>query len=260
MSVDLVRFVSTPHAGIRDMIDGFPLIRVLGSIPMFTMPGDESVSPWLESDGYWEAWITSWVKDNVGPDTLFVDVGSNTGYYAFVAASLGAEVLAIEANIDYANLIRRSRGVNHFYLPIYNVAVSDRAGTVTLSIPDHLHGSASIMQDFVGSQYGGRNIEVQSLTLDMLLHVVSHKPRTVIKIDAEGAEEKIWRGMCNTLVDRRPIVMLEWTPGAYSDNFYDHLTAYGNTHFINYDGGETPVDREWIESQTDWVMLAIHPR
>jgi hypothetical protein len=54
--------------------------------------------------------------------------------------------------------------------------------------------------------------------------------------------------------------MLEWTPKAYSQKFYENLTAYGDIYFINHLGGEDEVDRDWIESQTDWVMLAIHPK
>lgn len=260
MNKEVLEYMSRANAGIVDTIDGYNLVTVLGSIPMFTMPGDESVSPHLEREGFWESWISTWLNNHINEATLFIDIGANTGYYSFFAASCHAKVLAVEANPKYADLIRRSRTVNHLNFPIYNIALSDRSGSVTLSIPDHLHGSASIVLDFVGSQWGGTNIEVQAMTLDSMLLVVGHQPNTIIKIDAEGAEEKIWNGMCNTLVDRRPTIMLEWTPKAYSDKFYDNLVAYGDIYFINHDGGETPVDREWIECQADWVMLAIHPR
>lgn len=260
MNKETLEFVSRSNAGIKENIDGYNLVTVLGDIPMFTMPGDESVSPHLEREGFWESWITTWLHSHLDEDTLFIDIGANTGYYSFFAAASGAKVLSIEANPKYVDLIKRSRAFNGHHFSVYNIALAERSGTVTLSIPDHLHGSASIMVDFVGSQWGGSNIEVQAMTLDSVLHVVGHKPKTVIKIDAEGAEEKIWNGMCNTLVDRRPIIMLEWTPKAYTEKFYDNVLAYGDIYFINHDGGETPVDRQWIESQADWVMVAVHPR
>jgi FkbM family methyltransferase len=257
---DVIEFLARSNAGIKENIDGYNLVTVLGDIPMLTMPGDESVSPHLEREGFWESWITTWLYNNLNEGSLFVDIGANTGYYSFFAARQGAKVLAVEANPKYVELIRRSRTYNGFHFPVYNIALSDRAGTVTLSIPDHLHGSASIMLDFVGSQWGGTNIKVQSMTLDSMLLVAHQRPSTIIKIDAEGAEEKIFNGMCNTLVDRRPTLMLEWTPKAYTEKFYDNVLAYGDIYFINHDGGETPVDREWIESQADWVMVAVHPR
>lgn len=52
-------------------------------------------------------------------------------------------------------------------------------------------------------------------------------------------------------------LMLEYTPGAYSSKFLDDLFEWGYVFNIEFDGGETPATHEFINSLTDWTMLAI---
>lgn len=239
----------------------YKLARVLNSFDMYTMNGDSSVSPHLVNDGYWESWITSWIFNNVDADTDFYDVGANTGYYAFLAASLGASVVAFEPNIAYHEMMLCSMGTNGFLMPVVSKAVSDKIGTAVLSVPDTLHGSGSITTDFVGSQWGGSNFEVSTTTLDIIIgELPPRRSKAVVKIDAEGAEQMIWNGAANMRESMAPTFLLEWTPESYSDDFYSCLTEYGDVMWLNHAGEEQPVDKDWLDWQTDWQMLVIRSR
>jgi tRNA G37 N-methylase Trm5 len=52
------------------------------------------------------------VRELVRPGTTVWDIGANVGLFSFAAASLGAQVVAVEADIWLANLMQRSAQLN----------------------------------------------------------------------------------------------------------------------------------------------------
>lgn len=249
---------SRQSAGIIDETEDWYWVRVLNAFEMYVRKDDQSVTPCLVNDGFWESWITQYIRDRITPGTVFFDVGANTGYYSLLANYFGAMVAAYEPNPDYYEMLNATierQNVNRMPIRLSNYALSDKKGTETLYIPKNLHGSASFTD--MDAKWETHSIEVNTTTLG--LKGCGHY---LIKIDAEGAEEKIWDGMSDDLWSRigPTEVLLEYTPGAYSPEFLDKLEAYSAIHWINGDGQATPVDREWIESQTDWVMLTVGTR
>lgn len=242
-------------AGILTQTDEWYLVRVLNSVPIYCHKEDHSVTPSLLNYGFWESWITTWFLNNVGHGTVFVDVGANTGYYAFLAERHGAKVMAFEPNPKYAKMIRATIGYNHSSLRFHEAALSDEDGTAVLNIPKQLHGSASF-NDIPG--YEVDQIEVQTKRLDSLVSRPIGK--WVFKLDVEGAEEKVLTGMQTVLSElKNPIIMMEYTPNAYSPDFLNNLFD-NSVAWINYAGEEEPVSKEWIRAQTDWVMLTIRKK
>lgn len=236
--------------------------RVLDMFDLSLLKNDQSLTPCLINDGFWEAWITSWLTRWVRPGMTFIDVGANCGYYTMLAEKLVGRhgcVVAYEPNPVYAELLRNTREINNASFYLREVALSDSVGQVTLSVPGDLHGSASIRTDFTDSQWGARNYDVRTTTLDNELQRLVFWNADVIKIDAEGAEEMVWKGGQNLLrADMsHSTIMLEWTPDSYSDTFLDELFEWGYVFSITFDGGEEPATREFIHSLTDWHMLVI---
>ena len=263
MNRDEVEALGRRYAGATDENDKWIWCRVLGDINMWVMKGDRSVSPWLESDGFWESWVTTWVFNNVKPGTVFWDIGANTGYYGLLAWSLGATVSAFEPNPEYFEMLyetlrRNSIGFGTFRL--YNCALSDKDGTATLYVPAELQGSASLSE--IDPKWKVHRVEVTTRRLDGWISGFPPHDEYVIKMDAEGAEEKIWDGMVSLLnsAKNKPTVLMEYTPGAYSDEFFDKLKSYGSITTINHQGGEDTINEEWLKAQTDWVMLVIRGR
>jgi hypothetical protein len=133
-------------------------------------------------------------------------------------------------------------------------AVSDRRGKQTLWVPKRLHGSASFTRmDDVW--------EAEPVEVDTDILYFDGASNCLVKIDAEGAEEKIWDGIHPQLkyAGNNNEFLLEYTPGAYTDNFLDKLESYAPLHWINHDGLRAPVGRDWLLGQQDWVMLSLRP-
>ena len=253
------------HKGVQTIkeTDSTRLVRVLNGFDLFVLKDDISLTPSLTEHGFWEAWITSWLTRWLRPGMTFLDIGANCGYYSFLADRLVGKygnVVAYEPNPVYAELLRQSRNVNDAGFKVRTAALGDKVGSVNLTVPADSHGSASIVNDF--SEFDKTRVyEVPMTTLDSELLNITFFRHDIIKIDAEGAEEKIWNGGnriwdCND----HTTIMFEYTPGAYSEGFLDELYKWGSITAILYDGSEGPVSKGWINSLTDWQMLVVRKR
>ncbi len=199
--------------------EGGLVCRVLGKYLMFVDPRDVGVTPRLCMDGYWESWITTAVARVLGPGAHAIDVGANHGYYTMLLAdAVGRDghVLAIEPNPALAALLAMSVEVNGFdrRVTVAQKAASDgAAASARLVVPQRRGACASICRP---PAPGDDAIDVDAASIDELTR---EWPRVdFVKIDAEGAEPLVWRGMERTLHDNPDIVVvLEFVPSRYAD-------------------------------------------
>lgn len=251
---DELEYFGRSHAGMSHAEDNWCVAKVLGIFDLVLDTRDTSLTPHLAGGGYWESWITQWVCANVTEDHLFIDVGANCGYYTMLAETLGASVIACEPNPVYTDLLRSTRDLNKAGFLIVDKAIADWTGVTTLSIPDTLHGSASIAINFDGTQYPHTNVEVSTTTLDDVAKYFNRP--TVVKIDAEGAEESVWLGM-QKVITSQWVILMEYTPNAYSEFFLDELFEKTDVSLLNYQGAEESVSKDQILVATDWITLVI---
>lgn len=239
--------------------------RVLDLFKVLVDNEDKSVGPWLVSDGFWESWITSWFTKNIRPGMTVLDVGANSGYYSLLASALvgiDGHVAAYEPNPAYVKMLEKTRLLNpEYYFDIRSVALSSTVGTAILSVPAHLHGSASVRTDFENGEHEGKNVVVPTTTLDNEFENDMFDRWDVIKIDAEGSEEEIFNGAQGILnASSGSTLLIEWTPGAYGEEFYDRLNDWGHISTVSFDGDEVPVGAVEINGLVDWLMLVIRKR
>lgn len=238
--------------------------KCLSDFLVVTNPYDKSVTPCLLRDGYWESWITSWFTYHVLPGSIFLDIGANCGYYTFLASKLVGEtgsVIAFEPNPEYTQLLRAGVSLNRASnVKVMPVALGAEFGLANLHIPGAFHGSAAIGQDFSG-RYIEKIFTVDVHTLDGYIQYVGDGP-VVIKMDVEGYEEQVLDGASNFLYDRDDVtIVMEYTAGAYSPDFYDKLLDIGNVTVLNYDGGESGALRKRIETPgSDWTTLIVRKK
>lgn len=117
-------------------------------------------------------------------DDLIIDIGANLGSFSMYAANKGANVLSFEPDSYNFNYLLKNIKINNFENKIkaYNVAISDKPGTVKLSINDN-HACNSIMDS---DQYN--TLDVTSTTIDIIINELKIQKINLIKIDVEGAE------------------------------------------------------------------------
>lgn len=238
-----------------------PVARILNKYDLFVHPDDESLTPCLLRDGYWESWITSWVMKNVEKDTVFFDIGAHCGYYTMIAADLvgpRGHVQSFEPNPELAQLIVDSAEANGFKnIKVWPKAVSRGIGSTTLYLPKRLMGSASTMHDFE-ARHEARKLRVPVEPLSHFLIPFKPEAPITIKIDAEGAEEEVVESGIVSMTYRDNVTLvLEYTPNSYSPEFLPMLHRLGEVRLLDYHGREQRVSDDWIQSRKDWITLVV---
>lgn len=263
----ILEWQSSGSAGIETIEGNFLKVRVLNEFYLWVDSRDVSLTPCLVENGFWESWITTWLMNNLSAGDTFIDIGANVGYYSVLANRLvGREgrVVAYEPNPALVKLLERTKYDNNANFVIRPVACADKRGMLTLSYPGNYTGSASVVIDFEDHAWGEpHHIEVPTVMLDeeVMHNDLYPDPPTIIKIDAESAEEVVWNGARKLLYGNNvPTVMLEFSPtGHYSDEWVGELFDNWDVASINEQGEAEPVDRTFVDSLTDWNMLVLTP-
>jgi FkbM family methyltransferase len=176
------------------------LPQEFASAPLFVSP-DAALAYWRPDIAKVDPFLLSMVRELVRPGMTVWDIGANVGLFSFAAASLGAQVLAVEADIWLANLMHRSALLNKLPVTVLPAAVSDRQGISKLYLSDQGRASNSLS----GS---GPAQTVVTVTLDWLLdHFAAPQ---VLKIDVEGMEYAVLNG-ARKVLQSRPLIFCEVT-------------------------------------------------
>lgn len=214
-------------------------ITSLGEYILYISDKDESIGKHLLRDGYWEMWITKFLMEFIRQGDFVIDVGAHVGFFTTLFADLvgpSGQVHAFEPNPEVYRMMRSAVVDNGFgNTTTYMTALSDTIGESTLSIPGDLVGCASITLNKDSEEFQGYSIQekiVETTTLDSLFF-----PDEVdlIKIDAEGAEEKIIYG-AKEVIENSPgiCIVMEWNPARFDNPevLIDYLFDCGFKIFV----------------------------
>lgn len=166
---------------------------------------DESPMMRRRAEGTYEPHKVAAVQRLLRPGATFVDVGSNKGDFALIAARTAGprgRVIAVEPAPDNCRWIRRSVELNGYgNVELHELALSDADGEATL----HL-GARSGWHSLLPGE--GEAITVRTRTLDGLLEEFACPPPDMLKIDVEGAELAVLAGAGQTLGAGGPMWVL----------------------------------------------------
>lgn len=147
----------------------------------------------------------------VRAEGIFVDVGANTGVYTVMAGAIAPDrsIIAFEPLPPVVEILKRNILANGLAerVRLIEVALSERAGTATLHLPDPGHGlvetSASLEPDFQPAH------SVCAVRVERLDDIGITDQIGVIKVDIEGHEHAFLRSARDTILRDRPIIFAE---------------------------------------------------
>jgi FkbM family methyltransferase len=257
----LLERVSREHSRAVYLGERTLLCRVLGKYLIYADALETGITPHLALDGYWESWITLALARTVRPGWHCLDVGANHGYYTLVmadAARPDGRVVPIEPTPRLADLLRQTLDINGFpHVEVVSKAAFDADGqALQLVVPERRSLNARLAEVAAASEEA---VAVESVTVDTL---TADWPRVdLIKIDVEGAEEAVWRGMARTLADNPAIVVvLEFNAARYDDTraFLRAIESSGFAlRYIDVDSEVKDVAAERLVSEQigdDWML------
>jgi FkbM family methyltransferase len=171
----------------------------------------------VEVRGVRETFKTRIIRDFARPNGVFVDVGTNLGQTLLdVRASHPAmRYFGFEPNPRAVAYVHKLIQANDFrHSKVVCAALSDHVAAVDLySVPNEAADPASTL---IRSQWPHRNLAlsqpVAAMPFDLIASSLDARPVGFVKIDVEGAELEVLRGMRQTLENDRPPVLCEVLP------------------------------------------------
>lgn len=163
------------------------------------------------SIGTYEPNIQQVFVDHIRPGMAVLDIGANVGFFTVLSARLtgpGGYVAAFEPDPVNAAFVRDNAARNDFaHVDIFTAAVSATPGREAFWLADYAGGHALAS---AGRPPDARErIEVEVLSIDVLRHQGRLPAVGFVKIDVEGAEVDVLRGMEATLHSDRPTLLVE---------------------------------------------------
>lgn len=208
--------------------------RQLSSWWLYVDNDDIGYAPHAKKDGFWEAWITKWISQQLDRHDVFIDIGANHGYYTMLAADAGKVVFAFEPQRHLADLIKKSIDYNEFHdalvIPLALSVGPQRTEKMKVPVGHGMNAALSNEGD----------IEVAVASLDLFSGVIDDGEKVLIKIDAEGGEINIMAGAVEFINRNDVTILLEYRRERYgtdkADAFSDWLLENFDLFLVDYNG------------------------
>lgn len=148
----------------------------------------------------------------LSPGDVAVDVGAHVGLVAKPLARIvgpKGRVYAFEPDPSLCKLLTRNTR-SQPQTRVNQVAISERTQTATF----YLHPTSGMSNSLVNAWEGNSAVTVQCYSLDDWLALESIHKVTLVKIDVEGAEPLVLRGMKGIMQSpHKPHIISEFCPG-----------------------------------------------
>lgn len=175
----------------------------------------EGIHLTLLRDGTHEQACAEFYQSFITADMAVFEAGANIGFYAFLAASKGARVIAVEPVHENMVLLQAAALLNDYDIRTYEVALSDFVGHAEFSLnPVPNWGKLTTGKVLHNPKWKLRTVPV--ITVDMLRITPDG-----IRCDLEGGEVEMFAGAQETLARMGPgsWIFAEFHPKSH--NFED---------------------------------------
>ena len=150
------------------------------------------------NNGPYERFSIELLESHLRDGSLFIDIGAHYGYYSLVAGTryLNNRVIAFEPSPQNYEILKKNierNGLNN--VKLYNMAVSDRDGVGDFIIAEHSDNCGFYDHPLTRSL---EKVQIRTTALDSLVKDVPEQ-HAIVKIDVEGHEISVLKGMSNLL-------------------------------------------------------------
>ena len=193
-------------------------VKTFFGVPMKTMlpSGTDIALNGIKSHDS-EIRLSKFLVLNLKPGDCYIDVGAHYGYYSLLASVLvgpNGKVFSIEPTAaSFSLLEENTRGLNN--ITIHHAAAGETDTKLVLyEYPGPYAEYNTVIENAYVNEKWAKRIkpqvtEVDTILLDsLMLHQnISH---ATIKIDVEGSEKAVLNGMKNFLLNKQPLIVMEY--------------------------------------------------
>ena len=189
---------------------------------------DSSDSLRLSTNGVFEPYTTEVIKQNISNGDLVMDIGANIGYFTLIMAkgiTENGKVFSFEPEPKNFKLLKKNVEINNYSNVILEKkAIGNKTGIAKLYLADRKNnifhsGMHRIFRSDLVSQISNP-VSINIIKLDDYLQDLKFiKKIRLIKIDVEGAEFDVLKGMSKILDENKGIkIVMEFS----SENLEDY--------------------------------------
>lgn len=240
MRLSLVQYIA---AKVYDQIRprGELCVHVEGNT-LYLKPEDRTITPVLVANEAYEKCETSLCKQFIKPGMTVIDIGANIGYYSLLFAKcVGStgKVIAFEPEPGNFRFLEKNIASNPFtWVHPYNLALSDRAGTMDLYVGEISQTTSSFIKENILYEENVDRVPVKTVSLDAFLKEKNIKHVDFIKIDVQGAEEAVFLGAEELLCSPSLAMIMEFWPyglqkaGTDIKSFLGKMERFGFSFYV----------------------------
>ena len=208
-----------------------------------------SIMPDLILSGHIEAELCNWIRNNIQPGNLCIDVGANIGFITLLLGIMKAKVYSLEANPTAFDFLNDNVKMNGLDAKIFNVAVWSEETQLILHSSSRILGGSSV-KEAGRCQSDNLDVVVPALKLDDFCSEEGIDYIDFLKIDIEGAEYHAFLGMIELLHYRKIGTIIfefsRWMLGEDLNLLKEFLLSAQEARYFSLGphGEEQPLDLE----------------
>lgn len=170
----------------------------------------------------WDNSSLNFIKQFDIKETLYIDIGANTGLTSIPIAALGYETIAFEPNpyalTQLAHNLSLNSPIKFCLFPFALGNSSKNINYVQLYSPPGNMGATSVNRDWSPGLSENNSVFAPITSLDQAIasvftqEKISSFRNILIKLDAEGYEDEVIEGASELIVSCRPVILFENNP------------------------------------------------
>jgi len=178
--------------------------------------------------------LTWYLLNNLKPNHLFIDAGAHFGFYSILAARImenKGKVLSFEPSTETFAVLNKNIA-NIPAIQAMNMAVYKEETILAFyqyPVLQSEYNTAKPIENLISTQ--PLKIEVKATSIDAVLIGVSVTGNVTVKIDVEGAEFDVLKGMEQTINTHKPVIILEYFESYPTDNYLNCLAFLSVMHY-----------------------------
>jgi FkbM family methyltransferase len=238
--------ISSSYSKLTDMNNVIRAARKIAKQPVllalslvsrykrYTLHGNFSVSGQLEHlFEYYEPETTKFFKKHIKKGMTVVDAGANDGYFTRIFSRLvGKEGKVYAFEPDQEAFLNLQKNTAHLpNVTIFPYAVSDEDGEATWYHVKTAYENHSLLP--YDQADPKKQVEVRKVRIVTLDSIIPEKI-DAMKLDVEGVEDRVFRGMKRHLTES-PWVVFEYTQG-YLEPLIAELKQTGHLYSLSHSG------------------------
>lgn len=189
---------------------------------LFELYPGEHIDSGIFLDGIFERRFLELLGKGLGHRRVLLDVGANIGNHALYLGDRFEHVHCFEPNPEAARRLRKNLSLNHVTkITVHEIGLGETSGSLPFSPagPGHL-GEGSFSHSATHGQ-----VMLTVRRGDDYLAEQSIDDIDFIKVDVEGFEREVLRGLQKTIEQNRPIVAFEYHGHLEQESTFDEIAG-----------------------------------